>query len=338
MGRAESAAIGGGNLLRDGLVARSAGSQGDSGSSQGNALSAGPRRGIRVGTGGSGGAGTSGAGSGEGKPPAKVNGWGNGRAALESVEFGPAGGPALSGYLARPNFSAASGSGRHGIVLAHGFPEAGQRAGAPSYGFPELATRLAAETGAAVLTFDFRGIGASKGDFSLGGWRADLVTGMSTLREVPGIEEIWLVGFAAGGTLSICAAAEDASVAGVAALAPSAEFADRGGDPRRLVAQARASGLIHTRGYPADPAAWAREMRQLRPTQLVSKVPPRPLLIVAGANDDVVPLTDARELADAADESAELRVIAGAGHMLLHDPRAIALLLGWFDRHLGAAT
>ncbi len=30
------------------------------------------------------------------------------------------------------------------------------------------------------------------------------------------------------------------------------------------------------------------------------------------------------------------RVIAGAGHMLLHDPRAIALLLGWFDRHLGA--
>ena len=36
--------------------------QGDSGSSQGNALSAGPRRGMRVGTGGSGGAGTSGAG------------------------------------------------------------------------------------------------------------------------------------------------------------------------------------------------------------------------------------------------------------------------------------
>ena len=46
-------------------------------------------------------------------------------------------------------------------------------------------------------------------------------------------------------------------------------------------------------------------------------------------------MTDARELADAADASAELRVLAGAGHMLLHDPRAIALLLGWFDRHLG---
>jgi uncharacterized protein len=280
------------------------------------------------------GAGTGGAG----RAPAKVNGWGNGRAALENLEFGPAGGPALAGYLARPNFSAASGSGRHGIVLAHGFPEGGQKAGAPSYGYSQLATRLAAETGAVVLTFDFRGIGASGGDFSLGGWRSDLTAGIATLRDVPGVEEIWLVGFAAGGTLSICAAAEDPSVAGVAALAPPAEFAERGGDPRRLVAQARATGLIRSRGYPPDPGAWARELRQLRPTQLVSKVPPRPLLIVAGANDDVVPMTDARELADAADASAELRIIAGAGHMLLYDPRAIALLLGWFDRHLGAAA
>ncbi|HXW80193.1 MAG TPA: hypothetical protein VEJ84_11885, partial [Acidimicrobiales bacterium] len=127
----------------------------------------------------------------------KANGWGNGRAAGESVKFGKPGSPVLSGYLARPNFSAASGAGRHGIVLAHGFPEAGQRASAPSYGYPQLATRLAAETGAVVLTFDFRGMGASEGDFSLDGWRADLAAGMGTLRAVPGVEEIWLVGFAA---------------------------------------------------------------------------------------------------------------------------------------------
>ena len=222
--------------------------------------------------------------------------------------------------------------------MVHGFPEAGQIAVAPSYGYPELATRLAAETGAVVLTFDLRGTGASAGDFSLSGWRTDLTAGTGRLRDVPGIEEIWLVGFAAGGTLAICAAAEDPSVAGVAALAPPVEFVDRGGDPRRLVAQARATGLIRSRSYPPDPGVWARDLRQLRPTRLVSKVPPRPLLIVAGANDDVVPMTDARELADAADASAELRVIAGAGHMLLHDPRAIALLLGWFDRHLGAAA
>jgi uncharacterized protein len=289
-----------------------------------------------VGSGSRAGAGraTSGAGGASGK----ANGWGNGRAAGESLKFGKSGSPVLSGYLARPNFSAASGSGRHGIVLAHGFPEAGQRASAPSYGYPQLATRLAAETGAVVLTFDFRGVGASEGDFSLDGWRADLAAGMATLRAVPGIEETWLVGFAAGGTLSICAAGEDPSISGVAALAPPVDFADRGGDPRRFVAHARATGLIRGKGYPADPSAWVRELRAVRPTELIAKIPPRPLLIIHGANDDVVPMTDARELADAADATAELRVIAGAGHMLLYDPRAIALLLGWFDRHLGSGA
>ena len=30
--------------------------------------------------------------------------------------------------------------------------------------------------------------------------------------------------------------------------------------------------------------------------------------------------------------SADLRIIGGAGHQLRHDPRAIAVFLGWLDR------
>jgi uncharacterized protein len=44
-----------------------------------------------------------------------------------------------------------------------------------------------------------------------------------------------------------------------------------------------------------------------------------------------VPVFDARVLADA-HGSAELRLINGAGHRLRHDPRAVAVLLGWLDR------
>jgi hypothetical protein len=44
-----------------------------------------------------------------------------------------------------------------------------------------------------------------------------------------------------------------------------------------------------------------------------------------------VPPFDARVLADA-HGSAELRFINGAGHSLRHDPRTIAVLLGWLDR------
>jgi len=268
----------------------------------------------------------------------RSNGWGNGRATGDQLVFGKDGGPKLNGYLARPSFSAASGSGRHGIVLSHGFPEAGQRAGAPGYGYPQMATRLAAETGATVLTFDFRGTGGSEGDFSVLGWRADLAAAIAAMGSFPGVEKVWLVGFAAGGAFSICAAAEDESVAGVAAFAAPAELAERGVDPRRAVAHARELGLLHTQGFPEDPGSWARQLRDLRPAKLAAKIPPRPLLIVHGSSDDVIPITDARELADAASRSAELRVIAGAGHMLLHDPRGMALLLGWFDRHLGGST
>jgi putative redox protein len=257
---------------------------------------------------------------------------------FSAVLPGEPGGPTLSGFLARPNFSAASGAGRHGVVLSHGFPETWHNAGSPSYGYPQLATRLAAETGAAVLTFDFRGTGGSQGDFSLAGWRADLAAAAQTLAGVPGIEKIWLVGFGAGGTLCICAAGEDPSIAGVAVFAAPAEFAEHGADTRRHAVQAKSSGVVPSRGYPPAPAEWARELKEVRPTRLVASIPPRPFLIVHGANDDIVPITDARELADAANETAELRILAGADHMLMHDPRAIALLLGWFDRHFGAAT
>jgi putative redox protein len=54
-----------------------------------------------------------------------------------------------------------------------------------------------------------------------------------------------------------------------------------------------------------------------------------------GADDDLAPQIDARVLADA-HGSAELKIISGAGHQLRHDPRAVALLLGWLDRQRAA--
>jgi putative redox protein len=55
------------------------------------------------------------------------------------------------------------------------------------------------------------------------------------------------------------------------------------------------------------------------------------MLVMHGADDESVPVSDARRMADA-HGSAELRVFDGAGHRRRHDPRAIAVLLGWLDR------
>ena len=94
----------------------------------------------------------------------------------------------------------------------------------------------------------------------------------------------------------------------------------------------RRVGVIRSAEYPPDIAAWARGFSTLRPDEACALLPPRPVLLVHGVDDDEVPLSDARVLAEAAAGSAELRVIGGAGHRLRADPRAMALLVGWLER------
>ena len=237
----------------------------------------------------------------------------------------------LSAYLARPAPSAA-GRSRHGLVLCHGFPVELNDATMTSRGYQELADRLAADTGWVVLTFNFRGTAQSSGNFSLGGWLSDLNAAVDVLIGAPSVDAVWLCGFAAGGALAVCAAGEDPRVRGVAAFAAPAEFGERAADARRFVAQARAVGVIRDPNFPPDLEEWARELREVRPLSLIGKVPPRPILLVHGANDEVVPVLDARALADAAGGEVELRVLSGAAHRLRHDPRAVAILIGWLDR------
>jgi pimeloyl-ACP methyl ester carboxylesterase len=242
------------------------------------------------------------------------------------------GGVSLRGHLARSTSAAAGAGARCGLLLCHGFPAdpPGQHSAPQSY--PELADRLAQETGWVVLSFDFRGAGRSDGDFSLGGWLADIGTAVDELFRAGDVEGVWLAGFSTGGSLALCAAAEDERVRGVAAFAAPADFDSWAADPRRFLDHARSLGVIRDKAFPQDYDAWSRELREIRPIQLIGKIPPRPVLIVHGSEDDVVSATDARALGDAADGMIELRVLTGAGHRLRHDPRAVAVLLGWLDR------
>jgi putative redox protein len=240
----------------------------------------------------------------------------------------------LAGHLARP--PQRSGTGSPGLVLCHGFPTTITGASEAAQTYPELADRIAKELGWVALAFCFRGAGASEGHFSLGGWLADLQAAVQHMLDLEGVNGVWVAGFGTGGALSICAAARDERVRGVASLGAPADFDELAGQPRRLLEHARDLHLVTDAKFPPSFESWARDLRSVRAVESVAALPPRPLLVVHGTEDESVPDFDARVIGDA-HGSAELRILPGASHQLRHDPRAIAVLLGWLDRQRHAA-
>jgi len=244
-------------------------------------------------------------------------------------------GLSLEAHLARPQASAAGGARtRSGLLIAHPFPELAQGAARGWLTYPELADRVAAESGWVCLTAALRGVAGSQGDFSMGGWLSDLRAGLEALLAEPDVAGVWLCGFGLGGALALCLAADDERVLGVASFAAPADVDSWASDPRRFLEHARAVGVVRDPAFPADLDRWAKELRDMRPVRVIPRIPPRSLLIVHGSDDDRVPVVDARALVEAADEQADLRVLSSASHQLRHDPRAIAVLLGWLDREV----
>jgi uncharacterized protein len=240
----------------------------------------------------------------------------------------------LSAHVAEPR----GGGPAPALVLCHGFPS-GPRGAASSAGtFPELADRVAREANWIALAFNFRGTGPSEGDFSVPGWLTDVRAAVDALEARPDVRGVWVAGVAEGGTLAICEAADDLRVRGVVTLAAPSSLRDWARDPLRLLEYTRRVGMVRTPGFPPVPATWAREVAILDATGPASRLAPRPLLVLHGTEDAVVPVDEARTLIEAAGHTAELRLVHAAGHELRHDPRAIAALLGWLDRQPLAAA
>lgn len=239
----------------------------------------------------------------------------------------PSGDVRLAAYIANPPVADSSPPT---LVLCHGYPSSALGAADTNRSYPELADRVANE-GWRVLTFAFRGCGASTGDFSLDGWLHDLLAVVDHLHALGDTRGVWLAGFGTGGALCIAAAARRPEVHGVAALGAPADFKDWANHPRRLVQHARDIGAIHHPDFPASTDQWARGLHDIKPTDDAAAVAPRPLLILHGSEDESVPLFDARVLGDGHGD-ADLRIISGAAHDLRNDPRAVAILLGWLDR------
>jgi len=234
----------------------------------------------------------------------------------------------LACHVARPPGDVRPGPG---VILCHGFPIGPLDAELSAGTFPQLMDRVANGLGCVAMTFNFRGCGESEGDFSLQGWVDDLRNAITHLQAVSEPDGVILVGTNTGGSIAVCVGADDPRVSALGLLSPRADFDDWADQPRRFLEHAREIGAISNRQFPPSVDDWAREFRRFRPVASARRFAPRPMMVMHGEDDDSVPVSDARQLVNAHGD-AELSLFVGAGHRLRHDPRAVAVLIGWLDR------
>lgn len=221
------------------------------------------------------------------------------------------------------------------LIVCHGLP-AGNVADPGDPGYPGLARHLQAE-GFSALIFNFRGCGQSGGNLDLAAWRRDLAGAVDYVANTLRPSRLFTAGFSAGAATSVSVAAQDARIGGVALLACPASFENlrREENVRALLEQCRRVGTIRDPAFPASIKRWVAGFMEANPERWIAMLNPRPVLIVHGDADDVVPVMNAHRLYAKAGEPKELVVLPGLGHRLRQQEKAIAVLIGWLKRQTG---
>ena len=253
--------------------------------------------------------------------------------AYEDVEIPSSGGLRLPGW-----YMPAGPAARPGIVLVHGWESASDRT------IPHAQVLHAA--GFHVLTFDVRGNGANGPEtlpMSVGEYAADARAAVAELRRHPEVTRIGLLGHSMGAAGSLVAAAEDPEIDAVIAVAAPA-------DPYRLTRQTFRLARLPIPAPVAWPLAWLTTRVYLRPrghtvdsvsaTSAVRSIE-RPVMLIHGSEDGVVPVGHLSRLADARraarpDAVTETLLVEGGRHSWLYEfPEYRAAIARFLTKSLG---
>jgi alpha-beta hydrolase superfamily lysophospholipase len=226
--------------------------------------------------------------------------------AYEDVTFKAEDGKTLRGW-----FVPSAATSDVGVVTVHGL-------GANREEFMPDAKMLH-DAGYSVLMFDCRGHGTSDGDgrtLSLGvREHRDVEAAVAYLKQNRGMKRVAVQGCSQGAVSAIEAAAEDKSIDGVIAEASFAslyEIMTVGTNRARPDLKPWFVAMM------TDIAVWKMGGRGLAgPVDAVAQIAPRPVLLMQGSDDEVVPPNDVQVLYDHAREPKSIWIGDGAGHCQL---------------------
>ena len=220
------------------------------------------------------------------------------------------------------------------VCICHGLPAGPYNPSGSHY--PVVAEKFCRE-GFVTLIFNFRGAGYSEGNFELSGWTQDLEAAVDLLCAINEVNtaKITVIGFSAGAAVGICTAAADKRIASVVAMACPADFSMmRREEAAETAAHFREIGIIRDPDYPESIDSWYEGFINVSAIKCVEGIGPRPLLLVHGIKDDVVPFEHAQRLYKKAEGFGTLRVLEEAGHRLSRDDEAVNIALEWIKRTL----
>ncbi len=235
--------------------------------------------------------------------------------AYRKIELTAEDGVKLAGWYAPPRNSAV-------ILLAHGYGVAR----------PADLFAMLARNGYGVVAWDFRAHGESGGALCSFGYyeTRDVKAALDFARQQPGVKHVGALGQSMGAATVIRAAAQwqaieavvadsaypsvDAMLARAVPIPPLRPFV-------RFFAERETGVSIHA----------------MRPVDDIARLSPRPVLIIQGAQDPLVPPASAQALYNAAGEPRFLWIGAGMGHVQMVSDMAEEYerrVMEFFDRYL----
>jgi len=229
------------------------------------------------------------------------------KADYEDVSFTSVDNIVLKGWLVKP---ARYGQKSSAIIICHGV-------GANRSDFTELAVSLS-QRGLFVLLFDFRAHGESSGRRTSLGYheQKDIEAALAflmTRRTMIDPKRIGIYGFSMGGSAAILAAAKTSAFSVVVADSAFTSLRDQARDA--------ITGFYHLPSFPFLQLAvlgyelyFQTHVNSISPVSVIAAIAPRPVLIIAGEGDKLIPADNGRKLFAAAGEPKVLWIIPGADH------------------------
>jgi putative redox protein len=225
------------------------------------------------------------------------------------------------------------------VIVCHGF--LGTKEGR---GQAVLMAERISTLGLPTFLFDFTGSGESEGNFadiSLTNHVDDLASALRFCGN-RGFDKFVTVGRSFGGATVVAHAAFAPEVAGICAWATPAEVTKLFAVTREKYRGAEAEALIDliVENIPVHiKFGFFHDLDHYQLTERIKLLAPRPLLIIHGDRDSVVPLKNARLLHEHAGEPKELAIISGGDHIMsgCHE-EAWQILINWLHRYFAGKS